>query len=502
MQRLILFALIMGFAIGFLGIMLWGRQPEYGLLFGDLERKEASEIIAYLKDNNIHYKIKSKGSAIVVPSEKVYEVRLDLAKNNLPRGESGFELFDEVKFGMSKLAQKVNYRRAIQGELSKTISHLDGVEWAKVQIVIPEHSLYIEEDKPSTASVILKTRSGRRLALSQVAGITHLVSASVEGLIPENVTITDSTGNLLSKTEESSLAGMVTSQLEFKNKIENYYSTKALNILENITGAGKAVVKVSADIDFKHVDEKQILYDQDNQVPINQTISSQSSEVPQSGQDGQFGKSRESEETETTQYALSKTERVVSDHVAKIRRLNVAVLVDGTYVEEENEEGVVNVKYVQKTQEELDQIAAIVKRSIGIDETPPRNDKLEIQNVQFYVQDPVTIDEGTLIEEKRNEFILTVVKNGSLIIAVIAFLLFAVRALKKLSVPSAVGYGKVDQSLVLPEDAFEMDSTIDRKRKEVMDKKRVILRDGIIGETKGDPRTTSNLIRKWLREVD
>lgn len=503
-QRLIFIVLIAGFLFGFLGVTYWIREPDYGLLYGDLHQKEAAEIVSYLRDNNIHYKIKNKGSTILVPSNLVYEARMDLAKDNLPRGEVGFELFDEVKFGMSNLAQKVNYRRALQGELTKTISHLDGVEWAKVQVVIPEPSLFIEDEKPSTASVILKTRSGQRLKPMQISGITHLVSASVEGLSPENVTITDSMGNLLSRTGGSTMAGIVEDQLELRKKMEDYYAAKALSMVERITGPGKAIVKVSVDLDFKQVDEKHIVYDQDKKVPINQTITSQSSEMPQvlnTGEDGsQIKNSKEKEETETTQYALSKVERAVSEHAASVKRLTVAVLVDGYYEEEKTEEGKINRKFTKRPDEELKRIAAIVKQSIGLDESPPRNDKFEIQSVQFHRQVPVFIDEEGIAREEKKEFILTIVKNSSLIIAVLAFLLFAMRALKRLLGPRQ----QLEYAAYAPPPELQDGSQSEEDQKKIgrdtaMSERRLLLRDDILSKAKADPRTVSALIKKWLR---
>ncbi|MFQ5713232.1 MAG: flagellar basal-body MS-ring/collar protein FliF [Candidatus Scalinduaceae bacterium] len=503
-QRLIFIVVIAGFLVGFLGVTYWIREPDYGFLYGDLDQKEAAEIVSYLRDNDIPYKVKNKGSTIMVPSNLVYEARMDLAKDSLPRGEVGFELFDEVKFGMSNLAQKVNYRRALQGELTKTISHLDGVEWAKVQIVIPEPSLFIEDEKPSTASVILKTRSGQRLKPMQISGITYLVSASVEGLSPENVTITDSLGNLLTKTEGSTMAGVVADQLELRRKMEDYYAAKALSLVERITGSGKAIVKVSADLDFKQVDEKHIEYDQDRKVPINQTITSQSTEMPQvlnkGEDDSQVENSKEKEETETTQYALSKIERAVSERAASVKRLTVAVLVDGYYEEEKTEEGKINRKFTKRPDEELKRIAAIVKQSIGLDESPPRNDKFEIQCVQFRGQVPVFIDEEGIAREKKKEFILTIVKNSSLIIAVLAFLLFAMRALKRLLGPrQQVGYAAYAPPPELQDGSVGEEGSKKLGQDKTSSERRLLLRDDILDKAKADPRTISALIKKWLR---
>ncbi len=497
-QRLVFIIVILGFLAGLLGVTFWARTPELGLLYSDLGQKEASEVIEYLKDNNIAYKIKDGGSTILVPSNRIYESRMALAKNSLPRGEVGFELFDKVKFGMSDLAQKVNYRRALQGELAKTITQLDGVEWAKVQIVVPETSIFRKDEKPSTASVVIKMRSRNTLNTAKISGITHLVSTSVEGLNPENITITDSKGNLLSRVGESKMSGAITNQFDLSRKIEDYYASKAMSIIEKMTGPGKAIVKVSADLDFKHVDERQIEYDQDNRVPVSQVITAQSTEMPQGGGGKDAANmSKESEETETTQYALSKVERDVSQHEASIKRITVAVLVDGNY-EEELEDGKMDSKYIPRTEEELNKMAAIIKQALGLNESPPRNDKFEIQSVKFQHNLPVFVDEESLKKDNKKEFILSIARSSSLGIAVLAFLLFATKALKRILIPKQqqVGYATYNAPVEIEDHADEAEAA----RQGRMSEKRVAARDGVIDNAKNDPRTTTNLVRKWLRE--
>lgn len=504
-QRLTFVIVILGFIAGLFAVTFWVRTPDYGLLYSDLSQKEAGEVVAYLRDNNITYKVKDNGSTVLVPASKIYETRMALAENSLPRGEVGFELFDKVKFGMSDLAQKVNYRRALQGELSKTIAQLEGVEWAKVQIVIPEPSLFIKDEKPSTASVVIKMRKRNALRAEMIAGITHLVSTSVEGLSTEDITITDSSGNLLSTSGESKMSGEITNQFGLSRKMEDYYASKAMNIIEKMTGPGKAIVKVSADLEFKHLDEKQTEYDNEKKVPLSQVITTQSTEMPQgnNGGDDSGGMSKESGETETTQYALSKVERVVSEHEASIKRLTVAVLVDGNYEEEKTEDGKVNSKYIPRTEEELTQIAAIVKKAIGLDESPPRNDKFEIQSVKFQHHLPVYVDEESVEKADKKEFILSIARSSSLVIAVLAFLLFAKKALKNILVPrratAGVNYATYDAPLALDEGQI---SEVESIRMGKVNEKRVSIRDGIISNSKSDPKTTSNLVRKWLRESE
>ncbi len=214
--------------------------------------------------------------------------------------------------------------------------------------------------------------------------------------------------------------------------------------------------------------------------------------------------SKESEETETTQYALSKVERVVSEHEAQIKRLTVAVLVDGNYVEEEAEDGTISSKYVPRTEEELDQIAAIVKQTIGINESAPRNDKFEIQSVKFQHSLPVFVDEEGVEKDDKKAFILSIARSSSLIIAVLAFLLFASRALKRMSSPRqqiAGGGGYASYAAPVAIDSNVADEA-ELARQNKVDQDRIAVREGIVENANEDPRTTSNLVRKWLRESE
>lgn len=496
------FLMLMGF--GFLVSILlwanWARKPEYGLLYSHLSSKEAGEVISQLKELEIPYELKDSGTTVLVPSEKIYEVRLVLANEGLPGGDVGFELFDKINFGMSDFVQRVNYRRALQGELARTVSHINDVEWAQVQIAMAEPSIFAESEKPATASVVLKLRAntGGSLKQIQVAGITHLICSSITGLKPENVTITDDHGNLLSKRASSSLDNAANDQLDLKRRIEDNYVSKAESMLEKIMGIGKVVVKVSAELDFRHIDEKQIEYDPEKRVPKVQTVTSRLSgnnpstpggpvgmqaNLVQSGVNQTVGGSSEEEETIQTQYELSKTERIVTEHSAGIKRLSVAVLVDGTYQTIEGEDGEMKRTYMPRSQEELNQMTAIVKQAIGLNEAPPRNDTFEIRNVQFY-EPSFVAEENIVVDEQRRDFIIKIAKNCSLGIATLGFLLFAMMALKRMKRHAKEGV----QDLAVP-------VTAEATRQVVGERGR---RGQIIDDIRKDPAIAANVLKKWI----
>lgn len=519
-HKFIMIMMTLGFIGGIVGVTQWARKPDYGLLYGELGPKESGDIIDLLKEENVPYQV--RGSAILIPNEKVYELRLKLASKGLPREESGYELLDKVSFGTSDFVQKINYRRAIQGELAKTIRHLDYVEWAQVHLAIPEASLFVEKEKPPTASVILKLkgRGSSTLKSEQVASITHLVSSSVEGLKPENVTITDTRGNLLSKKESlSSMIGTSNDQLEVKKKIEDYYAAKAQGLLEKIVGVGKSVVRISADLDFKHIDEKSIEFDPERRVPKVQTVTTRvtggapfSGGIPgmqanlnlsQSGIVQSVGSSEE-EETAQTQYELSKTERIIADHGATLKKLSVAVLLDGTYEETKSADGTTQKIYVPRNKDDLDRIAALVRQSIGID-TSSRNDSFEIQNVQFY-EPSYEEEEASIKKEQQKEFMLKMAKNGSLAVTVLAFLLFVMRSIKKLKkveevkIPSVYAQtppanGVHTNSMYANGMLKEEDVSNEEKSEEI---KRKALRKQLVDDIRKDPAATANSLKRWI----
>ncbi|MDO8141519.1 MAG: flagellar basal-body MS-ring/collar protein FliF, partial [Candidatus Brocadiales bacterium] len=513
-HKFIMIMMTMGFIGGIIGVTQWARKPDFALLYGELGPKESGEIVDLLKEENVPFQIRGNGSAIAVPSEKVHEMRLKLAGKGLPREESGYELLDKVGFGTSDFVQRVNYRRAIQGELAKTIRHLDYVEWAQVHLALPEGSLFVEDEKPPTASVILKlkSRSGGVLRPEQVASIVHLVSAGVEGLKPENVTITDTRGNLLSKKElPSSMIGTSNDQLEVKKKLEDYFVAKAQDLLDKIVGAGKSVVRVSADLDFKHVDEKLVEFDPERRVPKVQTVTTrvsggapfsgggvpgmQANLMSQSGIIQSVGSS-EQEETAQTQYELSKTERVIADHGASLKKLSVAVLVDGAYEDQKSADGKIQKVYTPRNKDDITRIAALVKQALGIDESSNRNDSFEIQNVQFY-EPSYEQEDASLKKEQQKEFMLKMAKNGSLAITVLVFLMLVMRSMEKLKKAKMVNEQAHNTQGQSP---YTNTTVVDEAEEEenADDEKRLRLREQVVKNIRKDPSVTANSLKKWI----
>ncbi|MDB5767437.1 MAG: fliF [Collimonas fungivorans] len=262
---------------------LWSRAPDYRVLYSNLSDRDGGAIIASLQQMNIPYKFADGGGAVLVGADQVHEARLRLASQGLPKGGSvGFELMDNQKFGVSQFAEQVNYQRALEGELARSIESISAVEAARVHLALPKPSLFVRDQQKPSASVVLTLHRGRSIDDGQVSAIAHLVSSSVPELNAKNVTIVDQSGNLLS-TPATGNRGLDASQLKYAQEIEQSYIRRIEAILQPIVGASNVRAQVAADIDFstvEHTDEKY----SPNQDPAKAAIrSQQSSDANQQG---------------------------------------------------------------------------------------------------------------------------------------------------------------------------------------------------------------------------
>ena len=249
--------------VGFGSLIFWNSKPDYQVLFSNLSPEDAGEIIGKLKEKKIPYQLAFNGTTVMVAKDQVYDTRLSLVNEGLPKGGGvGFEVFDRTSLGTTDFVQKLNYLRAMQGELGRTIKQIKEVDQVRVHIVVPKESLFVEEQKKATASVFIKTRTGMTLGPSQVDGIVHLVASAVEGLDPGEITVVDTSGKVLSKRQESNPIGqLTTTQLEYQRSIEEGLKKKVQGMLEEVLGFSKAIARVSADIDFQQVESTEEKYD-------------------------------------------------------------------------------------------------------------------------------------------------------------------------------------------------------------------------------------------------
>lgn len=361
-------------------------SPTYETLYVGLDVAEAGQVAEKLKEYKVGYRLENGGTTIAVPRSDIYEVRLKLASEGLPRsGSVGYEIFDKSNLGMTEFLQKVNFRRALEGEIARSISSIRGVQSARVHIVIPESRLFREAQKEATASVVLSLGGAGGISSSQVEGIVYLVSSSVEGLMPDKITILDSSGRLLSRKQSGGALGALSaSQLDLRKQVESYLEEKALSMLDPVVGSGKAVIRISAKLNFKQVEETIESFDPDNPTIRSEERITEKSSEENSNPDDRGKNITNSIENVVTNYEINRTVQHVVNSVGNIEKLWVSILVDGVYEEVEGEGGI-QEQYAPRSREELDQIASIVKGAVGFDAR--RNDLLEIASAPFTRQD-------------------------------------------------------------------------------------------------------------------
>ena len=261
--------------LGLSGIAVWSSREDYTVLFGNLAEAEASKVINALDEGKIPYKVRGGGS-ISVPADKVHSLRIQLAGKGIPGGgTTGFSLFDKPNFGISDFVQRVNYLRAIQGDLSQTISRVDGIESAQVMLVMPENRLLVEYQKKPSASVFLKLRGNVPIPAATVNAIRFLVANAVEGLNPEGVSITDNIGNLLTEAfDNDPITGATSSQLKQRREYENYLAKKVESCLAPyVGGPSRVMARVSVDLDYTSLQRKETKFDPESQVKRTETIT-------------------------------------------------------------------------------------------------------------------------------------------------------------------------------------------------------------------------------------
>ncbi|MBF0476101.1 MAG: flagellar M-ring protein FliF, partial [Deltaproteobacteria bacterium] len=242
-KKVAIFAAVALLLSGLIVFAMHGKKAEFKLLYQNLEGKDASAVVAVLNEKKIPYELRDNGQTILVPPEHFNIMRLELAGRDLPLGGSGmgFELFDKTQFGTTEYVQKLNYIRALQGEISRTINQLAEVESSRVHIVIPKTALFSEDQKTTTASIILTMKRGKKLRPEQVKGIVNFVAGSIEGLDPKNITVVDNSGNILEKEKDKTDAQRLTSyQQEMQQDMEQKLEDKIRAMMEKITGQGKA----------------------------------------------------------------------------------------------------------------------------------------------------------------------------------------------------------------------------------------------------------------------
>lgn len=412
------------------------NQEDYRVLFSNLTGVDAAAIVTKLKERKIPYQISPSGETISVPSAQVSELRLELAAAGLPQGGGiGFEIFDNKVFGATEFEQQMNYRRALQGELSRTINSLDEIQQSRVHIVLPKESLFIEQQKKPTASVTLKLKTGRKLKESQIDGIGHLVASSVEGLSADEVMIVDSQGNILSRRQgDSKNARLSSSQNEHQRNIEKEMANQIQTMLESVVGKGKAVVRVNAELDFRLMEKTEETYDPESPVvrstqkqldkAIGPAPPSKIGALAVAGKTESSGSGPEKEKTEeTVNYEINKTVSKTVMPTGEIKKISIAVLVDGIY--QKNDKGAAT--YQERPKKELDSFEDLVRKSAGFN--AQRGDQVVVSSMPFNRPETEEVMPATSSWKDNIAPAIPMIKYGALIIGLLFTFLFIIRPL-------------------------------------------------------------------------
>ena len=385
-------------------------EPEYTLLYGSLEFEDSAEITRRLEGLGVPFRLLDDGSAILVPTDRALRLRMTLAEEGLPRGGTvGNEIFDQVSaLGTTNFLANVNLRRALEGELARTIASLADVGAARVHLVLPRRELFRRDQVEPSASITLRMLGSRRLDRRQVQAVQHLTAAAVPGLSPERITLVDDQGTLLARGGEADSDGVVPSQMEeFREAYEARLEHSIEQLLAHSLGAGRVDAEVSAELDFDRVTLTEETYDPDGQVVRStQTVEEETeaaerddddavtvgNNLPNLGADAAAAARTSSESTvrteETVNYEISRTLRNHVQMGGRVHRLSVAVLVDGRRVPGEGGE----LTYQPLDDEELAEIASLVRSAIGFDQE--RGDSVEVRSMAFTSPPPEAFDEA------------------------------------------------------------------------------------------------------------
>ncbi|MCG8708912.1 flagellar M-ring protein FliF [Brenneria sp. 4F2] len=515
-------------------LILWAQSPDYRVLYSNLNDRDGGSIVAQLGQMNIPYRFADNGGALLIPAEKVHETRLRLAQQGLPKGGAvGFELLDQEKFGISQFSEQINYQRALEGELSRTIETLGSVVNARVHLAIPKPSLFVREQKSPSASVTLNLQPGRALDDGQINAIVYMVSSSVSGLPPDNVTIVDQNGRLLTQSGSSG-RDLNTTQLKFTAEVENLYQRRIESILTPVVGLGNVHAQVTAQLDFASREQTDEQY-QPNQTPNQAAVRSKQNSASEQRGNGMVGGvpgalsnqpapaptapitapannannanggnaqnanaattntasgPSSSRNDSTINYEVDRTIRHTKQSAGSLQRLSVAVVVNYR----QSEDG----KPVALTDEQVKQIESLTREAMGY--SAERGDTLNIANTPF------TQTESGASElpfwQQQSFFEMLMNAGRWLLVVIVAFILWRklVKPLlnKNQATPDNVAAAAADPD---NDDDVIVKLSKDEQEQQKRSQQRVsaeLQSQKIRDLAENDPRVVALVIREWM----
>ncbi|RPH21571.1 flagellar basal body M-ring protein FliF [Buttiauxella warmboldiae] len=515
-------------------LVLWAKAPDYKVLYSNLADQDGGAIVTQLTQMNVPYRFSDNGSAILVPADKVHELRLRMAQQGLPKGGAvGFELLDQEKFGISQFSEQVNYQRALEGELARTIETLGPVKTARVHLAMPKPSLFVREQKSPSASVTLSLEPGRALDEGQISAVVHMVSSAVAGLPPGNVTLVDQGGHLLT---QSNTAGrdLNDAQLKYAMDVESRFQRRIETILAPIVGSGNVHAQVTAQIDFSNKEQTEEQYrpnsdpsqtavrsrqlNQSEQVngrnpggvpgalsnqpapannaPITTAPQNNAANAPQQNQTTSLGGSAptgssNTQRDETTNYEVDRTIVHTRLNVGEVQRLSVAVVV--------NYRQLTDGKPLPLTAEQMKQIENLTREAMGYSDK--RGDTLNVVNSPFSATEDTSLE---LPFWKQQAFFETLMSAGRwLVVLIAAWLLWRklVRPLVQRKVVMQQAQAEAERQRVTEEDAVSVHLSKDEQQQQRKANQRLsaeVMSQRIREMTDKDPRVVALVIRQWM----
>jgi flagellar M-ring protein FliF len=509
-------------AAAVVAIGLWSSQGDYRVLFANLPDKEGGAVVAQLTQMQVPYRFAEGGGAILVPADKVNDVRMKLASAGLPKSSVvGFELMDNAKFGQTQTQERVNLQRALEGELTRTISSIDAVESARVHLALPNQNGFFREQQKPSASVVLMLRGGRTLDRAQLAGIVHLVSSSVPEMQTKDVSVLDQTGTLLTENGDRSAQGLDPGQLQYVTQMETAYARRIQQLLEPVVGASNLRATVTADIDFSQSEatseqfkpnqgdptaasvRSQQMSDAGgsanavpsgvpgaatNQPPVPATAPINGASAPlQAAQGGTAGAGGHRETV--TNYEVDRTVRVTRNATGMVRRLSAAVVVNNP--SKTDAKG--KTTTAPLSQDELDKLTALVQEAVGFDKQ--RGDSVKVINAPFKVEAQPREDELPLWKQ---QWLLDLLRAGGVPAALALVALAVVFGLVKPAVMAALAKpetAKGEQLDAVVDDAHELPLAMpELLAAPQMSRK---LEDARL-LAKENPNAVANIVRDWV----
>lgn len=529
-SRRIAIVLFVGVVISSLvGLMIWTGQPEYRVLYTGLSQSDAGMVVTRLREQRIPYEYDEASGVVKVPAEKIHETRLALAEENLPTGGGlGFEIFDRSSLGVTNFVQKVNFLRALQGELARTISQLRTVESARVHIVMPDKSLFSDEKREPSASVVVSLAGGGLLPKRQVSSIVHLVARAVEGLDSKNVTVVDTRGNILAGGQGENESDILSaSQQEFEVSLERRLERRIETMLAKVVGPGRSVARVDVDLNMRRVERTREVFDPEKQVERSVRRVKESNEsgltssggvpgiqsnVPESERAGDARVSggrdsrKSSRVSETVNFEIDKTIERVVEPVGEIQRISAAVMVDGTYT---GGPDAATRKFQPRSPAEIENFTQLVSAAIGLNQQ--RGDTVKIVSVPFNDTPNLSEGDGEPLLGGQQGFVLDMAKLVMGIIGLALIFVFIVRPLmnwiSSLELKSTGGSNMLtgNEDLMLP-GAVPMraisgyeEPAIKTPEEMELEKTRQIYEE-VYDYVSDNPDKTADLLRNWVKD--